>query len=165
MRINPTKKSRGFTLIELILVMTLLIIVVSLVTPLLGKFFQGRSLDSELRQFVSLTHFAQSRAVSEGTPMLLWVDTRTQTYGLTDESGYQDDEKAVQYTMADGLKIGVGRLGAKASSGAKHVGIHFSPDGLVITNTSVSGVSMQEGNNKPVWIMPAANGLSYEVQH
>jgi hypothetical protein len=145
--------------------MTLLIIVVSLVTPLLGKFFQGRSLDSEVRQFVSLTHYAQSRAVSEGTPMLLWVDTKAQTYGLTDESGYQGDEKAVQYPVADGLKVGLGRPGAKASPMAKRVGIHFSPDGLVVTNTSVSGVSFQEGNNKPVWIMPAANGLSYELQN
>jgi type II secretion system protein H len=165
MRINHTKRSRGFTLIELILVMSLLIIIISLVTPSLEKFFQGRTMDSEVRQFVSLTHYAQSRAISEGSPMLLWVDSKAGKYGLTQESGYPDaDAKAMEYTIGQGLKINVGKLGTKAKA-AKRSGIHFSPDGNVITSTSVAGVSLQEGNNKPVWIMPSANGLSYELKN
>ena len=159
-------RSRGFTLIELVLVMALLVIVISLIMPSLRGFFQGRTLDSEVRRFVSLTHYAQSRAVSEGTPMLLWVDPKAGSYGLQQESGYTDgDSKALDYAVGDGLKISVGKNGAKTAANAKRSGIHFSPDGNVITVTSVTGVSIQEGTAKPVWIVPSANGLNYEVQH
>jgi type II secretion system protein H len=164
--VNQPRYQRGFTLIELILVMMLLIIMVTIVTPKLMAFFNGRKLDSEVRQFVALTHYAQSRAVSEGVPMLLWVDTKTGSYGLQQESGYNTgDTRAETFTLPEGLKINVGKLGSKVSgSAAKHTGFRFSPDGNTITATSVSGVSLQEGKYPPVWIMPSANGLSYEVQ-
>ena len=79
---HQPRQQRGFTLIELILVMMLLIIMVTIVTPKLMAFFNGRKLDSEVRQFVALTHYAQSRAVSEGVPMLLWVDSKTRNLWL-----------------------------------------------------------------------------------
>src|SRR6266850_7624427 len=74
-------QASGFTLIELILVMSLLIIAVGLSFPALQDFFRGRGLDSEARRFLSLVRYGQSRAVSEGIPMLLWVDAREGTYG------------------------------------------------------------------------------------
>ena len=46
---------RGFTLIELVLVMTLLIVVISFSAPSLGKFFRGRALDGEARRLLSLS--------------------------------------------------------------------------------------------------------------
>src|SRR5262245_32345834 len=86
---------RAFTLIELILVMALLMIVAAVSFPSLRNFFQGRSLDSEARRFLSLTRYAQSRAISEGIPMVLWLDAREGTYGLQAETGYLDiDSKA-----------------------------------------------------------------------
>src|SRR5437667_3469223 len=62
---------RAFTLIELILVMALLVIVMAVSAPALSNFFRGRTLDSEARCFMSLTRYGQSRAVSEGIPMVL----------------------------------------------------------------------------------------------
>src|SRR5437763_109192 len=66
----------AFTLIELVLVMTILLIVFSVALPSLKGFFRGRNLDSEARRFLSLTRYGQSRAVSEGVSMVLWMDTR-----------------------------------------------------------------------------------------
>src|ERR1700676_3208789 len=95
-RTNTHPHRRAFTLLELLLVMVLLTIIVSLVMPSLTKFFGGRMLDSEVRRVVSVTHYGQSRAVSDGVPMLLWVDPRAGTYGLQQETGYNDsDGKAV----------------------------------------------------------------------
>src|SRR5512143_2179039 len=68
--------ARAFTLIELILVMALLTIVISLTAPKLSRFFHGRTLDSEARRLLALTRSGQSRAVSEGLPMDLWVDAK-----------------------------------------------------------------------------------------
>jgi Tfp pilus assembly protein FimT len=163
---SDLRHSNAFTLIELVLVMTLLIIIVSLVTPKLESFIGHRSLDSEVRRFVSLTHYGQSRAVSEGIPMVLWVDPGQNTYGLEEEPGYADaDTRALNYTMEGSLAINVDRGSSPAPAKGKRSGIHFSPDGNIVTATSVAGVSMREGNRDPVWIKPAHDGLSYEVQN
>ena len=164
--INNHLHRRAFTLLELLLVMVLLTIIISLVMPSLTKFFGGRTLDSEVRQFVALTHYAQSRAVSDGVPMVLWVDPKAGTYGLQQESGYADaDGKAVDYTIDPGLMINVAATGSKPTTAGKRSGLHFSPDGNIITATSVGGVSIQQGNLQPVWIKPSADGLSYGVQN
>src|SRR5213082_1481480 len=86
----------AFTLIELVLVMTILLIVFSVALPSLKGFFRGRNLDSEARRFLSLTRYGQSRAVSEGVPMVLWMRPRQGTYGLEQDRGYAEvDRKAV----------------------------------------------------------------------
>ena len=53
---------RAFTLIELVLVMTLLVVVVAIAAPSLAGFFRGRALDAEARRLLSLTRQGQSRA-------------------------------------------------------------------------------------------------------
>src|SRR4051794_2206607 len=64
---------KAFTLIELILVMTVLTIPASITAPALANFFRGRTLDSEARRILALTRQGQNRAVSEGLPMELWL--------------------------------------------------------------------------------------------
>lgn len=182
MRNSATYHARqAFTLIELILVMALLIITISLVSPTVSKFFAGRTLDSEVGRFVALTHYGQSRAVSEGVPMMLWIDSRRQTYGLKQEPGYADaDPKSVEYKLDSSLKIDVAKgmpvapiansqtgriMNSQAGQlSGKLPAIHFSPEGTIVHATSVTGVSLQEGNHQPIWIGPSANQLSYEVQ-
>ena len=88
-------QNRAFTLIELILVMALLVIITSLAAPSMAKFIRGRALDSEARRMVALMHVGQSRAVSEGLPMVLWVDEKQGAYGLQAETtGQTGDAKA-----------------------------------------------------------------------
>src|SRR3954453_22495301 len=79
----------AFTLIELILVMTILTIAISVTAPALANFFRGRSLDSEARRLLALTRQGQSRAISEGVPMQLWVDAAHGGYGLEAEPSYE----------------------------------------------------------------------------
>jgi Tfp pilus assembly protein FimT len=175
-------RARAFTLIELVLVMALLIVIVSLISPTMSKFFGARSVDSEVKKFVALTHYGQSRAVSEGVPTMLWIDARQGTYGLEQMPGYGDtDPKAVENKLADGVRIGVsqstvkpllansqtGRIasGQVAQTRARLPAIYFLPDGTIAGTTSVSGVSLQNSNNPPVWIVPSGNGLTYEIQN
>ncbi len=178
---RPHHAARAFTLIELILVMALLVITISLITPTVSKFFDGRAVDSEIGRFVALTHYGQSRAVSEGVPMMLWIDAKRQTYGLKQEPGYSDaDPKAVDYAVANGLKIDVAKGMPVAQTANSQTGrilnnqagqtvgklpaIHFSPEGTIVRATSVTGISIQENGHQAVWIGPSANRLSYEVQ-
>src|SRR5438045_1985721 len=82
-QLRVVQKRRGaFTLIEMILIMALLVIAISFLTPKLSGFFRGRTLDSEARQLMALMHNGQSRAVSRGVPMVLWFDSKAESYGL-----------------------------------------------------------------------------------
>src|ERR1041385_8841427 len=99
-------RGRAFTLIELMIVMALLLIVVSVTLPSLKGFFRGRNLDSEARRFLSLTRYAQSRAVSEGVPMVLWIDTRRGAYGLQQQAGYTTaGTNALTFQLSDELSV------------------------------------------------------------
>lgn len=151
--------------------MAILTIVIGLITPKLTEFFAGRSLYSEARRFVSMTRYAQSRAVSEGLPMVLWVDSKKGSYGLELETGYADaDRKSMTFTVDPALKIDVakGTLGSTKSGVTQTKrgalpGIHFSPDGSIISASSVPGVAIQ-GTQRVLWIGATANRLAYEVQ-
>ena len=82
----------AFTLVELIIVMTLLVVVVSVAAPSLAGFFRGRAVEAEARRMLSLTRLGQSRAASEGVPMVLWVDTTEKKYGLEEDSSFTDND-------------------------------------------------------------------------
>ena len=107
-RMANTRHSSGFTLIEMILVLALLVIAVSFVAPHLSGFFRGRTLNSEGRQVIALMHQAQSRAVSGGVPIVLWFDAKEQKYGLEEEPGYSDkDPDAVEFKLNENLQFDI----------------------------------------------------------
>jgi type IV fimbrial biogenesis protein FimT len=85
------QRRRAFTLIELVLVLALLVVITSLAAPAMSNFIRGRALDSEARRLFSLMHAAQSRAVSEGMPMVLWVDEKSGSYGFEAETSGKTD--------------------------------------------------------------------------
>lgn len=161
--------SAGFTLIELILVMTLMVIVVSITGPMLSDFFKGRILDAEARRFVALTRYGQSRAVAEGIPMVLWVDEKAHTYGLEIESGYADeDPKAKEYELEEGLEIEMIRSTVTTTTAIKNANlnqlqIRFTPDAF-LSESNPEAVILRNAKKHETWIAPNRNRLAYEVQ-
>jgi type II secretion system protein H len=178
---------RGFTLIELILVMALLTIVISLTAPKLSRFFHGRTLDSEARRLLALTRSGQSRAVSEGMPMDLWVDTEQGTFGLEAEPSYDtSDPKAVDFTLDSGLRLEVvfktvvapattvntlnpGQQPSAASVPRVHLvhpslpTIRFLPDGS-IGEASPQLLHLTSGDSGSLWLAQSRDGLAYEIR-
>src|SRR5262249_55830850 len=158
------------------IVMAMLLIVVSVSFPSLKNFFHGRTLDSEARRFLSLTRYAQSRAVSEGVPMVLWIDARQRTYGLQAQSGYlPKDTKAIEYDLDEDLQIEASTPPASAllllHSGSVQVAgnlpaIRFTPDGF-IGETSPESVQIREAADRQsaaIWVTQNGNRLNYEIQ-
>jgi prepilin-type N-terminal cleavage/methylation domain-containing protein len=131
---------RAFTLIELILVMALITIVVSVSLPSLKGFFKGRDLDSEARRFLSLTRYGASRAVAEGIPVELYVDTQQRLYGLRAQAGFLErDTKRVEYKLPEELSFEVTAAPPKKASGEDNLD---NPDEQFLNNlddTSDSG--------------------------
>jgi type II secretion system protein H len=154
----------AFTLIELILVMALLIVAVSLVAPRMSDFMRGRALDSEARQLFALMHAGQSRAVSEGMPMVLWVDGKQNAYGLEAEtSGQSGDPKAEDLTVDENLQIAVVNVGSSATTTFHNLpAIRFLPDGT-IDETSPQTLRLTDTKGNALWLIESRNRTGYEI--
>lgn len=184
-------RQRAFSLIELILAMTVLVIMIAVSAPTLANFFHGRALDSEARQLLALTRQGQSRAVSEGVPMELWVDVEQREYGLQEESSYSKtsaddtDPKAVDFELNKDVKVEVPNLTAAKSTTivlrnsatpdstasvvpvvSKHPNlprIRFLPDGF-IAESSPQMLHLIDRDGASLWLALARNRLNYEIR-
>jgi type II secretion system protein H len=164
---------RAFTLIELMLVMTMLLIVLAVAFPSLRGFFRGRNLDSEARRVLALTRYGQSRAVAEGVPMVLWIDAKQRTFGLQAAAGYFDrDDRAVEFALDEDLRLEAtlpmvtyttGQWNEPAPVAGSLPMIRFLPDGF-ISESSPEQIVLTERDNHAIAVVQSANRLSYEIQ-
>jgi Tfp pilus assembly protein FimT len=173
-------------MVELLLVMALLVIAVSFVGPKLAGFFRGRTLDSEARRLLALTHYGQERAIGEGIPMVLWIEPDQKKYGLEQQAGWEDnDPREVRLELDKDLKVEVVRqeraatntlyttrqssvigqsMNLLAQNGTQNSRpeIHFLPDGTV-GQQSLRAVGITDRDGITRWLVQATNRLSYEI--
>lgn len=175
-RVRARPVVAGFTLIELILVMALFVIVIGIVSPELASFFRGRNLDNEAEQFLSLTRYGRSRAISEGVPVELWIDPRGGRYGLEALSGYTETRtNAVTYTVHSSVQISTS-LPATTLTHSNYwtptltrtvnrglPTIRFQPDGN-ISDTSPRDIYFKQGKDATIVIEEDPSNLRYELQ-
>jgi prepilin-type N-terminal cleavage/methylation domain-containing protein len=185
---RPDRRGRraagAFTLIELILVMAILTVMVSFTAPALARFFGGRTLDSEARRLLALTRHGQSRAVSEGLTMDLWVDAEKGKLGLQIEPSFDtDDPKKEEFDLDSLLKIEAssktsmttsnsvsGTPPARQASILKKMPVHpgvptitFLPDGSIGDGSPV-GMRLYDRDGASIWVAQAKNRMSYEIR-
>jgi Tfp pilus assembly protein FimT len=175
---NKSGRACAFTLVELIIVMTLLVIVISVAAPSLGGFFRGRAVEAEARRMLSLTRLGQSRAAASGVPMILWVDIAQRAYGLEEDSSYTvEDPKAVEYTLDSNVNVEIGPTEAARSaitantlfgslqSSSKHASlpqIRFLADGA-IDESSRETFRLLDRDGGSVWLTISSNRMNYEM--
>lgn len=161
-----TRHTSAFTLIELILVLALLVIVTSLATPAMSNFIRGQALDSEARRMMALIHAGQSRAVSEGMPMVLWVNEKQGAYGLQAEmTGRNGDPKAEDLSLDESLQIAVvnnGSMGMTKFGGLP--AIRFLPDGTVDEN-SPQALRLMDSKGHALWLIESRDRNGYEISN
>lgn len=155
----------AFTLIELVLVLALLVIITSLAAPAMSKFIRGRALDSESRRLLALMHAAQSRAVSEGLPMDLWVDAKQNAYGVSAETtGPNGDPKAENLSVDSTLRIAVLTAGVATPTTFNNLpAIRFLPDGSVDEN-SPPAVQLTDASGVSRWLVESSTRMGYEIR-
>jgi prepilin-type N-terminal cleavage/methylation domain-containing protein len=156
---------RAFTLIELILVLALLVVLTSLAVPTMSRFIRGRALDSEARRLLALTHAGQSRAVSEGAVMVLWVDEKAGTYGLEAETSGQNGDAKAEHLEVDGtLKLTAPSSGGTAVETFKNLpAIKFLPDGLVAED-SLATLELVDTDGFARWLALNKTRTGYEIR-
>jgi Tfp pilus assembly protein FimT len=171
-------------LIEFILVMALLAVVIAIAAPSLSNFFRGRKLESEARRFVALARYGQSQAVSEGAPMMLWMDQVEGTYGVRQPDGFNLDplqpdsvsparqgyEKAAArqptFRLAQNLRFEL--EGIDSRTNGRVVTIRFLPDGSIDEAALRVLKLLQEDPEKrrephTVWIAQSWDNTRYEI--
>ncbi|MEY4325337.1 MAG: hypothetical protein RIS24_1508 [Verrucomicrobiota bacterium] len=179
-------QSHGFTLIEMILVMALLVVAVSMVSPRLSGFIRGRALESEARRVLALTHAARSRAISESMPVLLWLDASTGHYGVERETrGENGDSLAQEFTVDENLRMAFDqaqRLIGQTLNGTRTVGvlpgvsrsqrptsartepsIRFLPDGT-IDEDSPNALRIEDTDGSVLWLVEGSDRRHYEIR-
>lgn len=163
---NNRRCRRAFTLIELILVLALLAIITSLVAPAMSNFIRGRALDAEARRLVALTHAGQSRAVSEGMPIMIWVNEKENSYGIEAETpGKDGDAKAERFQVDDTLTIAVMKLGSGAQTTIHNLpAIRFLADGT-IDESSPQTLHLTHANGGELWLIELRNRTGYEIRN
>jgi type II secretion system protein H len=155
---------RAFTLIELILVLALLVVITSLVAPAMSNFIRGRALDAEARRMLALLHAGQSRAVSEGMPMLIWIDEKHGAYGLEAEtSGQNGDAKAEHLTLDDTLQIAVKGGAGSLATVRTLPAIRLLADGSV-DEKSPPAVQLTDGAGVSLWLVLPRTRTGYEIK-
>jgi Tfp pilus assembly protein FimT len=159
----------------MILVMTMMIIAMAVVFPSMEGFARGRNLDNEARQFLSLTRYGQSRAISEGIPVELWINPCQETYGLQALPSYTESQtnpmvfpldKTVQIAFSAPPTVLTRSNYWTQPSG--HAGaltkIRFQPDGF-ISDTSPENIFFREqGGPGEIWIAETPTHLRYEIK-
>jgi type II secretion system protein H len=164
LKIRSKKWVAAFTLVELLLILGLLVVVTSLAAPAMSKFVRGRALDSEARRLAALMHAGQSRAVSEGLPMVLWVDEKQGTYGLQAETtGQNGDAKAENLTVDATLQIAVVTVGMTPVTFQNLPAIRFSMDGTVDEN-SPRTLTLTDSAGFTRWLVLGKTRLGYEIR-
>ncbi len=158
--------SRAFTLVELLLVLALLVVITSMVAPAMSGFIRARALDSETRRLFALVHAGQSRAVSEGLPMVLWVDEKSGAYGLTSETAPSgSDPKAENLTLDENLQIAVLNAGTTGTTTFQSLpAIRFLPDGTIDEN-SPQTLRLTDTKGNALWLIETSNHSGYEIRN
>ena len=158
-------RTEAFTLIELILVLALLVIITSLAAPALSGFVRGQALGSEARRLLALMHAGQSRAVSEGMPMVLWVDGKQNAYGLEAETSPQaGDPKAENLTLDSSLQIAVLNTGPSAMTTFHNLpAIRFLADGAIDEN-SPHMLRLTDARGFALWLIESRTRTGYEIR-
>ena len=86
-RRGNSSDSKGFTLLELILVMVIISTVLAMASPSLRGFFASRETSDAAAQIVSMTQLARSQAIAEGRIYRLNLDLEQGSYHLTVREG------------------------------------------------------------------------------
>lgn len=155
--------------------LALLAIIAVWVSASMSRFFRGRALNYEARRMLSLTHYAQSRAVAEGVPVVLWINATDSTYGLTIQSSFNDaegDTRAVKYAVEPTLKLEtpVSADAPVSEDDDERLGIaeglafiRFNPDGF-FDESSVAKILIRQEGETGLELVSTANRLGYEVR-
>lgn len=177
----------AFTLIELVLVMALLATLAAVAVPSLSRSLRGRNLDQEAQRLLALTGYACDEAVSQGIPMIVWIDADGGRCGVDAKTGFQpgggENPRAREYALGEDVRfdpVGQGMASTAPNpaaaptqnanapaAGGTHGGVtvaEFAPDGTLDPG-SLAGVRIVNRAQDALNLARTADAYGYEITH
>jgi prepilin-type N-terminal cleavage/methylation domain-containing protein len=153
--------NRGFTLLELIVVMLLLVTMAGISVPQFRGFVDGQRLQEEGRRFIALSRFARNEAISRSERVELWMSPAKKQYGIRRSPYYQrPNVETTEYTLDEKIALKVeGKWLDKDGSAV----IVYWPDGTLEAD-GVEEFTFEGKEKGVVTIVLDELGVNYEIQ-
>lgn len=155
----------AFTLVELILVMALLVVMLAVAAPSLGRSFRQRNLDQQATRMLALTEYARDEAASQGVPMIVWIDPDSRRFGVDAHAGYTANAQRIKEYLLPADVTFDPIEGAQASKTEGH-GFdvaEFTPDGT-LDPASAATIRLSGHNHvDTATVAQTTDGYGYEI--
>jgi type II secretory pathway pseudopilin PulG len=156
---KQVQRRAGFTMVELIIVMGILMVIFALAAPRLSRFMTGRSVNEEGRRLISLTRYARSEAISQGQRVHLWIAPERGEYGIRPEDAARSKTPEARFRVADRLGL---KLDTNETDEQGEIGIVYWPDGT-LDETSPRRIQISEQDGPGLTLTLEENGQDYKV--
>lgn len=118
-------RSRGFTLLELLVVLVIASLAVSLVGPAFQRILPGLTLEAESRELMALLRHARSQAILSGSPVAVSQDVESGGLRLS----YREQPHVLPERFSLTLEAGPGQVDSPGEMGWGAAQILFYPRG------------------------------------
>ena len=151
----------GFTLVELIIVMTLLAVVAAWTAPAMSRSIRARNLRDEAARFLAATEYARDEAVSLGLPMTVWIDPETQRFGVAPKAGFTSETtRSREFAVHPDIHF---EMDQAAGRDRETPAVEFAPDGAPGT-ANVETLRLVDRFASSLTIVRTKDGWAYEIQ-
>ncbi len=153
---------RGFTLLEILVVLGMLAVAAGLIVPRMGRSLERRELHEAAARFAHTARTVREFAISTAQSCALEIDVSAGAYGIVAESGQSGDGQG-RTMQASWLKserwpasirVSEYRSAAGATPGGSRERLRFFPDGT----SSGATLRMAAGDDEYVIVVHPQNG-------
>lgn len=116
--------SRGFTLLELLVVMTLIAVLATVTTPYMLRFYENAQFNRFVRELGSQINQTRYEAITQGEPRDFLLNTQTQAFGVVPAGQTSENLQSAPQGVTLDL-IGASNLTTEDGTGV----IRFYPTG------------------------------------
>jgi len=158
---DAMRRAAAFTLVEMIMVMVVLCILIGLAAPSLARSFHQRNLTQEATRLLAATEYARDEAVSQGAPMVVWIDAAGGRFGVKALPGYEDSgARNKDFTLINGLHFDT-QKGSVDAAGENDAAV-FTADGSLDPSSETS-VKILDDSNGSIEIAQTSDAWGYEI--
>jgi type II secretion system protein H len=100
-----TRRQRGFTLIEISIVVFILAILMAASVPSMVRSYNAAVLNDVVRGFGTTCQFARVKAITQQRPVVMHVDVKRQKFWIAQELGQPADDAETATVTATTLKV------------------------------------------------------------
>lgn len=157
--IGNLRKQRGFSLIEMMVVLAIIALVVGMSLPYFGRFTGGTALRASTRQISSLIYTARSLAITQRKPYAIIFDVQEGDVRVRDAGSLELAEK--QYHLPATVSL-------EHPEGADPVSfkddrIVFTPTGGVSGETGTLWLKDKKGNTAKITVHQSTGRIKVEL--